>query len=77
MKAVEVGEREPMPAAGDAAEDVPPRDGAAIPIRIVLLRLVLGVLAPMLVVVAGFGIWNIQLQRDAVNRNLLDIVRKE
>lgn len=64
-----------MPAAGDAAENVPPGDGAAIPIRIVLLRLVLGVLAPMLVVVAGFGIWNIQLQRDAVNRNLLDIVR--
>ncbi|MFO1127739.1 MAG: PAS domain S-box protein [Rhodospirillales bacterium] len=55
---------------GAADEARPP----ATPIRVVLLRLVLGVLAPLLVVVAGFGIWNVDLQRETVRRNLLDAV---
>lgn len=51
------------------------QEEVTVSIRVVLVRLVLGVLAPMLVVVAAFGIWNIQLQRETVNSNLLDTAR--
>lgn len=63
---------------GEDRTDAPPSGsgGAALrPIRLVLLRLVMGVLTPLLLLIAGYGAWNIQLQREEVNRNLRDSAR--
>ena len=46
-----------------------------LPMRVILLRLVVGVLAPLLLVVAAYGAWNVQLHRSIADRNLQETVR--
>ena len=43
--------------------------------RVILLRLVIGVLAPLLLIAAIYGVWNVQLHRSIAGRNLHTNVR--
>lgn len=56
--------------AGARGAEKPP-----LPMRVILVRLVLGVLAPLLLLVTIYGAWNVQLHRNIAMRGLREAVR--
>jgi len=63
-----------FPTAAGSAQAYAP-DISHRPIRVVLLGLVVGVLAPLLLLITGYGLWIIHLQRAEVDQGLRATVR--
>lgn len=73
----QIREAQPLQRSSAAAGHAnrPATQRAPLPMRVILLRLVIGVLAPLLLVVAIYGVWNVQLHRSIADRNLHSNVR--
>lgn len=73
----QIGEALPVERAAATAESAGTwgAERPPLPMRVILLRLVLGVLAPLLLLVAIYGAWNVQLHRNIATRGLRETVR--
>lgn len=73
----QIGEAQPVERAAATAESVGTRraERPPLPMPVILLRLVLGVLAPLLLLVSIYGAWNVQLHRNIAARGLRETVR--